>query len=67
MLQLTYSNYLVLLLLVTGIMVLVFDAKAYKKEQQKKEEKVSRFLGWINISLAVLVLVGNWVLQKWIS
>ena len=48
-------------------MVLVFDAKAYKKEQQKKEEKVSRFLGWINISLAVLVLVGNWVLQKWIS
>ena len=65
--QLTYSNYLVLLLLVTGIMVLVFDAKAYKKEQQKKEEKVSRFLGWINISLAVLVLVGNWVLQKWVS
>ena len=67
MLQLSYSKYLVLVLLVTGIMVLVFDAKAYKKEQQKKEEKVSRFLGWINISLAVLVLVGNWVLQKWIS
>jgi heme A synthase len=65
-LQLTYSNYLVLLLLVTGILVLVYDAKAYKKEQQKKEEKVSRFLGWTNIAFAVLLLVGNWVMQKWI-
>ena len=47
-------------------MVLVFDTKAYKREQQKKEEKVSRWLGWTNISLAALVLVGNWVMQKWI-
>jgi uncharacterized membrane protein len=66
MVQLSYINYLVLLFVITGILILVIDAKAYKQKQQSKEEKLSRVLGWSNIVLSVVVFIGNWALQKWV-
>jgi hypothetical protein len=63
MFQLSYINYLVMLFVVAGVFVLIFDTKKYKREQQKKEEKVSRVLGWTNIVLGVVGYIGNWVIQ----
>jgi hypothetical protein len=67
MFQLSYINFLVMLFLVTGIFVLVFDTKVYKQQKQAKEEKVSRVLGWMNIALGVLSYAGNWVIQMWLT
>lgn len=66
MFQLSYINYLVMLFVLSGVMVLVFDTKVYKQEKQTKEEKVSRVFGWINIVLGALAYVGNFVLQQWV-
>ncbi|MGZ4031335.1 MAG: CLC_0170 family protein [Tumebacillaceae bacterium] len=67
MFQLSYINFLVILFLISGIFVLVFDTLVYKQQNQTKEEKVSRFLGWMNIALGILSYVGNWVIQMWIT
>jgi len=60
-----YLNYTVSLLIVTGILILFFDVKGYKLENMKKEAKVSKYLGWVNVVLGLAVLIGNWVYHKW--
>lgn len=63
MFQLTYINYLILLFIVSGIVVLGIDTRTYKQEEQTREEKVSRVFGWLNITLGVVVGAGYWVLH----
>ena len=60
-----YLHYTVSLFLVTGILILFFDVKGYKLEKMKKEEKTSRYIGWINISLGIITYSANWAYQKW--
>lgn len=60
-----YLNYVVFLLLGTGILILAFDVKGYRLEKMKKEEKVSRYIGWINVALGIVTFIGNWAYKKW--
>ncbi|WP_438824236.1 CLC_0170 family protein [Bacillus sp. JJ1562] len=59
-----YLNYVVILSVTTGVLILLFDVKNYKKAKMKKEQKVSKVLGWLNISAGLFVLILNWVYQK---
>ncbi|WP_449537497.1 CLC_0170 family protein [Ferdinandcohnia sp. Marseille-Q9671] len=64
MLYIGYTNYIVILSVATGILILHFDFKIYKDAEMKKEQKVSKFLGLFNISAGVFVFTLNWVYQK---
>lgn len=54
--------YIVFLFFITGIGILFIDAKGYEKRQMPKEHKASRFLGWSNVALGVIVFVAYWFL-----
>lgn len=56
-----FLSYVVVIFLVTGLFILLIDAKGYKKGAQKKEQKASLILGWVNISLAVGLFLANWI------
>jgi uncharacterized membrane protein len=60
-----YINYVVFLFMVTGILILRFDAKIYDMAEMKKEKKAAHFIGWANVTLGVLAFVANWAFQKW--
>ncbi len=60
-----YLNYVVVLLLITGVLMLVIDAPKYKKDKLAKERKAAIILGVFNISTGVLIFVGNWVYNQW--
>ncbi len=59
-----YLNYIVVLSVMTGVLILVIDVKSYKTQNMQKETKVSTFLGWFNISAGVLVFCLNWLYQQ---
>jgi hypothetical protein len=62
----TSAYYTTALLLITGILILVFDGKRYDEKAKKyKIQKGSRFLGWINICLGIILFFGNWIYDKW--
>jgi len=61
-----YLNYTVFLLVVTGILILLFDVKGYKLEKMKKEAKVSKYIGWVNVVLGLAVFISNWVYHQWV-
>jgi hypothetical protein len=63
--MITFNNYTVLLLLVSGLLVLFFDVKNYTKANMLKEKKGALFAGWFNISLGVLSFFGYWVYERW--
>lgn len=63
--MITFNNYTVLLLLISGLLVLVFDVKIYAKVSMLKEKKVAFIVGWFNISLGVLSFIAYWVYEKW--
>lgn len=63
--MITFNYYTVLLLLISGLLVLVFDVKVYAKANMFKEKKVAFIVGWFNISLGVLSFFGYWVYEKW--
>ncbi|MGO4497407.1 CLC_0170 family protein [Paenibacillus sp. 2RAB27] len=63
--MITFNNYTVLLLLVSGLLVLVFDVKNYTKANMLKEKKAALFAGWFNISLGVLSFFGYLVYERW--
>ncbi|WP_062107292.1 CLC_0170 family protein [Bacillus niameyensis] len=65
MFSLDYLSYLFVILIITGLLIITMDAKAYKKEGKKKEKKFSLFLGWMNIGLGVAIVVANWVYDTW--
>lgn len=60
-----YLSYLIVILIITGLLIITMDAKAYKKEGKKREKKISLFLGWMNISLGVAIVVANWAYETW--
>jgi len=62
-LLISYSSYLIYsvpLLLITGLYILVIDVKGYEMESWTKEQKAARILGWINITLGILLIGVNW-------
>jgi hypothetical protein len=56
-----YAGYIEFLFLVTGLILLLFEARSYKKQKLYKEEKVSRIIGWCNCSIGILTFLGYWV------
>jgi hypothetical protein len=56
-------NYLVIVFILSGIVNIRYDAVSYKIMKMNKEQKFSRVLGWVNIVLGVLILVGNWTYE----
>lgn len=61
-----FFSYVAFLLILTGLLILLFETKAYKKAQRIKEEKVSRVMGWINLSLGAFAFLGYWVYSSFI-
>jgi hypothetical protein len=59
-----YLNYVVVLGVMTGVLILMFDVKGYKTQNMQKERKVSTFLGWFNITAGILVYGLNWLYQQ---
>ncbi|QHT61001.1 hypothetical protein GXP70_14280 [Paenibacillus lycopersici] len=53
----SFISYAVPLLLVTGFILVRFDAAGYKKEQMRTEQMLSRFLGWTNVTLGAALYV----------
>ncbi|MEK3886500.1 CLC_0170 family protein [Bacillus sp. FSL K6-3431] len=64
MLDIGYANYIIVLLIITGILILLLDVKAFNEAKMKKEKKFSQFLGWINITIGVGLFVANWTYQN---
>lgn len=63
--MITFNYYTVLLLLITGTLVLLFDVKRYTKAKMNKEKKGALFVGWLNVSLAFISFIGYYVYEKW--
>lgn len=63
-----YSNsffYMVVLFVLTGIYMLLVRMKGYRNKKMDKEYKLTRFLGWVNLSAGILIFVMNWVYRQW--
>jgi hypothetical protein len=58
-----YLNYVVLLCLITGILILFIDVNGYKNSGMEKERKASKFLGIFNVSIGTLIWISNWAMQ----
>ncbi|HEY0827143.1 MAG TPA: CLC_0170 family protein [Bacilli bacterium] len=58
-----YLSFVIIIFLATGGIILLFDAKEYEKDGMKKENKAARYAGWLNVSLGILAIIGNWVFQ----
>lgn len=56
-----FSSYVITICWITGLLILITDVKAYKHANMKKEQKVSRVLGWTNISIGFGLLAANWI------
>jgi hypothetical protein len=41
------------------------DVKGYETSAMNKEKKVARVIGWVNVSLGLLLFVINGVVNKW--
>ena len=58
-----YLNYVMVLCLISGVLILLSDTKAYKHAELNKEQKVSKFLGWSSIAMGIALMVGSWLWQ----
>lgn len=61
---LTSTIYLFTLLLGTGCFLLFIEAKRLKGSNLNKEKKIACFLGWMNVSLGITGMVGEWIIEK---
>ncbi|MCM3768638.1 CLC_0170 family protein [Neobacillus niacini] len=61
-----YMIYIIILFFLSGLILLSTDVKKYKKAAQKKEQKVSRILAWINISIGMGLSLVNWIYQNFV-
>lgn len=59
MFQLEYIHYLIVLLIISGFYILAIDTKTYRN--MKREKRATIFLGWLNVSLGILLFATNWV------
>ncbi len=53
-----YTNYTVLLFVLSGWMILRFDKKRYRMADMKKEMKAAAVVGWLNVALGILGYAG---------
>ncbi|MDN4075290.1 CLC_0170 family protein [Fictibacillus terranigra] len=65
MYEIGYANYIVFLLVVTGVLLLRQDAKAYQVAKMKRETKAAKFMGWLNIAVGIFVFLADWAIEKW--
>ena len=61
-----FLPYVTVFLIVTGLFIILVDAKMYKKAKQKKEQKASIIFGWMNITIGLGVFLANWIYNKFI-
>jgi cytochrome c biogenesis factor len=66
MIYIGYTNFLVFMLVLTGILIIRFDVKIYEYAKLKKEQKVAKWLGWTNVLLGGLIFGANWVYQNFL-
>lgn len=59
-----YMNFTIVLLLLSGICMLWLDVKTYERAHLKKEKRTARILAWFNISLSVVILIGNMIFHN---
>jgi hypothetical protein len=56
-----YLSYVILICWVTGGLILFTDVKAYKNASLQKEHKVSKLLGWVNISIGFGLIAADFI------
>jgi hypothetical protein len=56
-----YLNYVIVICWVTGGLILLTDVKAYRNASLKKEQRVSNFLGWVNISIGFGLIAADFI------
>jgi hypothetical protein len=56
-----YLNYVIVICWVTGGLILLTDVKAYRNAALKNEKTVSKFLGWINISIGFGLIAADFI------
>ncbi len=56
-------GYVIPIWIITGILILTLDWNIYKAANMNKEKKLSKFLGWLNITLGVGIYVANHVVE----
>ncbi|WP_426454458.1 CLC_0170 family protein [Paenibacillus sp. S-38] len=61
-----YANFTTFLLLLSGVLLLTVDVRAYRQGGMDKERKVAKWLGWANLLLGLCVWAGNWLYQQWL-
>jgi hypothetical protein len=59
------GSFVIPLCLITGLIILRLDVKGYETSAMNKEKKVARVIGWVNVSLGLLLFVINGVVNKW--
>lgn len=59
-----YTNFTVLLMLLTGGLLLFRDVKMYELKGMQKEQKATKRLGWLNITAGAILWTGNWAYQN---
>lgn len=65
MLDIGYTYYLIFLFILTGVMMMIVDVKAYNKAKMKREQKYAKILGWVNIILGVMIYIANLTYETW--
>lgn len=61
-----YLTYVILICWVTGGLILLTDVKAYKNATLKKEQKVSKFLGWVNIIIGFGLIAADFIYSRFL-
>ncbi|MDQ0220771.1 hypothetical protein ELQ35_21405 [Peribacillus cavernae] len=61
-----FIGYAVSLFLITGLLLLFTDVKANKNKGLKKERKAALVMGWVNLSLGILLTLVNWIYWSWV-
>lgn len=56
-----YFHYVIVLCWITGGLILFTDVKAYKNASLKKEQKVSKYLGWVNILIGFGIITADFI------
>jgi len=60
-----YANFTAFLLLLTGGMLIAFETQGYQRSNMNKEARATKWLGWSNVILSIVVFGANWVYQKY--
>ncbi|WP_051250890.1 CLC_0170 family protein [Paenibacillus harenae] len=50
-------SYVIFLFLICGVLILQIDARGYKAKGKRKEQKVSRFIGWMHLVLGAVLFI----------